>query len=270
MVTLKQFLKSFDFHKPDWSRLPVGFPKCDFGGLSSEEIGDLSAIQSLWELSRPEKPRARSRVWKSSNGYIYLVSWSNASLLRVLGRRFTNTLPFGEWRLKAQIDDSLRSTVANMEEGFARPTTREYLDFLGYSQASLKEAKGDFQRSRQDGFLRSVQGSSLAGIGIDLKDWHEVLKRSIISSKILQNPLKPSIGSKGYYRNLEEFTGKPFRFGYPPVDDPAPKVLTYEIFIELVNKTDWHLRRLVESLERKLSQDRKSYQVERARIKGKL
>lgn len=169
-MTLKQFIKNFNFNEPDWSRLPGGFPDCDLSGLTSAEVGEFNAICTLWEISRPKKPKARSRVWESSSGYIYLVAWSNASLLRVLGRRFTGTLPRSEYRLKAQLDDSLRSSVANIEEGFARPTTSEYLTFLGYTQGSLKEAKGDFQRCRQDGFLKSIPGSSLAGIGINLKD----------------------------------------------------------------------------------------------------
>jgi four helix bundle protein len=268
-MTLKEYIKKFNFKKPDWSGLPEGFPECDLEGLTPEEVGKFSAILSLWELSRPKKQKARSRVWESSSGYIYLVAWSNASLLRVLGRRFTTTLPRSEYRLKAQLDDSLRSSVANIEEGFARPTTSEYLAFLGYTQGSLKEAKGDFQRCRQDGFLKSVSGSSLAGVGINLKDWHEALKRSVISYKSPQSPLKSPKETRGSYRKLKDIKGKTFQFGYSPVDNLKVGDLTYEIFIELVNKTDWHLRRLVESLERKLEGERKSYKVEKARIRGK-
>ncbi|MFZ5366469.1 MAG: four helix bundle protein [Patescibacteria group bacterium] len=265
-MKLKEFIKNFSFNKPDWGELPEGFPECDLAGLSSEEIGRFMAIKNLWELSQPEKPKARSRVWESTNGYIYLVAWSNASLLRILATKwfgwfkgnYRNLEEFrGGYRigpklldrLEGQLLDSLRSVVANIEEGFARATTGQYLDFLGYSQGSLKEAKGDFQRARQDGFLKSVPGTSLSGLGIDLRDWHEALKKSVISSsKILQNPPE---SSKGNYRNLEEVRGEPFRFGYPPVDNLDPRNLTYEILIELINKTDWHLRRLVESLEKK-------------------
>lgn len=265
-MTLKEFIKKFDFKKPNWKDLPDGFPDCDLSDLTGEEVGKFNAIKSLWELSRPAKIEGRSRVWKSTNGYIYLVSWSNASLLRVLGRRFTETLPKREFRLKAQLDDALRSVVANIEEGFARPTTKEYLDFLGYSQGSLKEVKGDFQRAHQDGFLKSIPGSSLIRLGIDLKQWHEALKKSVISNKILQSPLK---SLKGNYRNLQEIKGKEFKFGYPSVDGIRASDLTYEVFIELVNKTDWHIRLLVGSLEKKLNQDQKSYQIEQARLRQK-
>jgi len=238
--------------------------------------------KTLRELSEPKNPIARSRISQTPNGYIHLVAWSNASLLRTIVRKFTDTLPKSEYRTKTQVDDAARSVVANIEEGFARPTTKEYLNFLGFSQASLIEVKGDVQRVRQDGLLPSRPASSLATVGIDLGDWHEALKASVISHKFLQNPLK---SSKGFNRNLEESKGKSksvlpdpllqpplnsFKFLYDPVDNLRPQDLTYELFIELVNKTDWHLRKLVVSLEDKLARDQKYYQVEQARIRGKL
>jgi len=180
-MKLKEFIKSFNFNKPNpeksrlngdngasWSDLPEGFPECDLGELSPEEVAKFNAIKTLWELSRPERPKSRSRVWESTNGYIYLVSWSNASLLMILATK-----------------------------------------------------------------------------------WFRWFK-------------------EGHYRKLEEVRGKPFEFGYPPVDNLRTQGFTYEIFIELINKTDWHLRRLVESLEKKLQQEQKSYQIEKARIKDKL
>ncbi len=221
------------------------------------------------ELVAAAKPQARSRISQTPNGYIHLVAWSNACLLRTIVRKFTDTLPKSEYRTKTQVDDAARSTVANIEEGFARPTTKEYLNFLGFSQASLIEVKGDVQRLQQDGLLLSRPASSLGTLGIDLADWHEALKSSVISHKFLQNPLK---SSKGFYRNLEERTeeNQTFRFFYDPVDNLRPQDLTYEIFIELINKTDWHLRKLVVSLEDKLARDQKYYQVEQARIRGKI
>ncbi|MBI5620425.1 four helix bundle protein [Candidatus Gottesmanbacteria bacterium] len=221
------------------------------------------------ELAAHAKPQARSRISSTPNGYIHLVAWSNASLLRILVVRFTPTLHKSQYRRKIQLDDAARSTVANIEEGFARPTTKEYLNFLGFSQASLIEVKGDVQRLRQDGLLPSRPGSSLASQSIDLRGWHEALKSSVISRKFLQNPLK---SSKGFYRNLKELTGEnqPFRFLYDPVDNLRIHALTYEILIELVNKTDWHLRKLVISLEDKLARDQKFFQVEQARIRGML
>lgn len=136
--------------------------------MSSQVVEEL-VKKTYAELARNPSPKLSSRVWKSSNGYIFLVVWSNASLLRVFIRRFTEALPRQEFRLKAQLNDAARSVVANIEEGYARPTTKEYLDYLGFSQASLKEVKGDIQRSLQDGFLRSIPGSNIIGLGIDFR-----------------------------------------------------------------------------------------------------
>lgn len=195
------------------------------------------------ELFGPKKIIQKSRISNTSNGYIFLVAWANASLLRVLVRKFTDTLTRSEYRLKAQLDDAARSVVANIEEGFARPNTKEYLAFLGFSQASLIEVKGDIQRCLQDGFMKSVKSSNLHGLKIDLASWHEALKKTVIS--------------KGIYRNIKE-NNKSFRFLYSPVDDLDPKRLTYEVFIEIINKTVWHLHKLVESLERKMLADKKA------------
>lgn len=223
------------------------------------------------ELSQGQKIQEKSRVSKTANGYIFLIAWSNAILLRVLNKKFTDSLPKSLYRLKAQSDDSCRSVIANIEEGFARPTTSEYINFLGYSRASLIEEKGDIQRSMQDGILKSRSGSSLKSLGINLMDWHEALRNSVIS--------RPA-EVKGIYRNLREVRGKEsssyqvplnsFKFLYSPVDDLKAGDLTYEIFMELINKTDWNIRKLVESLEKKLNSDHKFYQVGKMKVQEKF
>lgn len=213
----------------------------------SEEL----AQKTFDELASPPGPKSRSRVWKSPEGYKFLIQWSNSVLLRILIRKQTLGLPKSEYRLKAQVDDAARSIIANIEEGWKRSTTEEYLRFLGFSQASLEEVKGDVGRLQQDGFLKSVKGSSLADLGIDLQAWNDWVKNPLSSSKVLYFPLKDS---KGGYRNLDEI---------------PESALTYEIFSELINKTDFLLRKLVESLETKLNQDKKYYKVEQARLNQK-
>ena len=42
------------------------------------------------------------------------------------------------------------------------------------------------------------------------------------------------------------------------------------MFLELINKTDYLLRKLVESLEKKMYTERKGYQIEQARIEDKF
>ncbi len=212
--------------------------------MPQDDITQTLIAQTLQELSTPDRPRQKSRIWQDPNGFQYLGVWQNAALLRVLVHKFTLTLPVWEKRLKAQMDDCARSQKRNIEEGWKRPTTSEYLQFLGYSQASLEELKGDIRDAKTDGFLPSKPGSTLADINIDLN--------------IFKGPLKGQI------------KGEPTDPTHPycqPLNTLNPKDLTYEIFIELINKTDWLFRKLVESLESKLSNDQKGYQINKARIR---
>ena len=252
---LKEFLKNFDFQNPDWTLLPECFPSCDLGELNSSEIGTFLSIKGLWELNQPQRKIARSRVWSDPTGYRRLVPWSNAALLRYLVRILTNSLPKSEYRRKAQLDDAARSVVRNIEEGYKRATTSEYSDFIGYSQGSLEEVKGDIRELTEDGFLALRPGSTLASAGLDLGAFHNALK-----------------GNKGSYRGLKDVkTGyTPINVLYPPLKNIRAANLTYEMFLELINKTDWNLRQLVVSLECKLSQEQKFYKVEQARIREKF
>lgn len=215
--------------------------------LTQNEVIRQQIDNTLKELSAPNRPLQRSRIWQDPQGYQYLAVWQNAALLRVLIRKFTLTLPLWEKRLKAQLDDAARSQKRNIEEGWKRPVTSAYLEFLGFAQASLEEVKGDIRDAKTDGFLKSVKGSCLKDIGIDLN--------------IFKGPFKG------------QAKGEPTEPGHPyckPLTTLNPKNLTYEIFMELINKTDYLLRSLVVSLEKKLREDQKGYKIKQERIKGKI
>ena len=57
--------------------------------------------KTLEELNNPSRPKPveHSRISKTPNGYVFLVAWSNASLLRVLNRRFCSADNFGIHKL---------------------------------------------------------------------------------------------------------------------------------------------------------------------------
>lgn len=270
--------------------------------------------KTMRELSQVQNPVQRSRTWTDPEGYKYLVSWSNSVLLRFFIRLFTVSLPKSEYRRKAQIDDAGRSVVRNQEEGYKRSTTKEYFDFLGFSQGSLEEVKGDIRELTEDGFLQSKSGSSLMSIGINLKDFHEALKpkgklkenkgnleenKTDLEEGSLEkssdhpvnsfnNPLKESKGnleessnyplsssnyplsSSNYPLSSSNFNYQPLTTLYPPLNKIKAEDLNYEIFLELINKTDYNLRLLVESLEKKSNNDKKGYLIEQARIKDKF
>ncbi len=246
-IPLKKFIKDFNFSNPDFSNPPPGFPKCDLEGLDSEDVGKYNAIFGFWQLSRPQKITSRSRIWQDPKGYQYLAVWQNAALLRVLIRKFTLTLPLKESRLKAQMDDSARSVKRNIEEGWKRATTKEYLDFLGFSQGSLEEVYGDVNDCRTDGFIKSVPGSSLYQQVLDLR--------------VIKGPQKGKVWGE---------PTDPAHPYYLPLSTLDPNTLTCEILIELINKTDYLLRNLVFSLEKKLENSQKGYQIEQIRIKEKF
>lgn len=248
---LKEFINSFDIKTPTWDHLPKRFPNNNLDGLTQTEIGKFNAIRTLWEFEQPKKTTVKSRSWSSARGYRFLFQWSNAVLLRILIRTFTKTLPKSEHRTKTQLDDAGRSVVSNIEEGYRRSTTKEYLQFLGYSEGSLEEVHGDINKCLQDGFLSSKKGSKLQDLGISLKKWNDWAKNPLHSSNILLFPLEKNSGG---HRVLKDVTGKD---------------VTYEMFVELINKTDWGLRRLVTSLETKMGKEKKGYLVEKMRIGGR-
>lgn len=212
------------------------------------------------ELAAASRPQQDSRNWKDPEGYRDLLPWSNAVLLRHLVRVLTSSLPAKEFRRKTQLDDAARSMVRNIEEGFKRPTTKEYLDYLGFSQASLEEVKGDSRELTDDGFLASKPGSSLASAGIDLRSFHEALL----------GEGKGGYGKVGASDLSAKFAYHPLTTLYPPLKSVAAKDLSYEIFLELINKTDYLLRLLVKSLETKMNRDGKYYLIEQEKIRQKL
>lgn len=191
--------------------------------------------KTMRELEETKNPQSNSRSWKDPEGYQRLGVWQNAALLRVLIRVFTKgRLPRSEYRLKAQLDDAARSVKRNIEEGWKRATTKEYLIFLGYSQASLEEVKGDIRDAKTDGFLPSRPLTTLKStLNIDL--------RVIKGTDVKGEPTEPTHPYFLPLSTLNSFT------------------LTYEMFIELINKTDWLLRKLVESLEKKVSDNKLKY-----------
>lgn len=178
-------------------------------------------------------------------------------------------MPKAEYRRKAQVDDAARSVVRNIEEGYKRATTKEYIDFIGYSQGSLEEVKGDVREMTEDGFLKSAKDSSLASIGIDLGEFHKALQGDKGKYRRVGDDRGGVSSVRGGYEQRplnKDFTYRPLTILYPPLNNVRAEDLTYEIFLELINKTDWLLRGLVVSLEKKLSDDHKGYQIAQAKI----
>jgi four helix bundle protein len=227
------------------------------------KISEELSAETMRELNAPAKPMQRSRTWQNPQGYRYLVQWSNAVLLRYLIRLFTSSLPKSEYRRKAQIDDAGRSTVRNIEEGYKRSNTSTYIEFISFSQGSLEEVKGDVRELTEDGFFPSRLGTSLRNIGIDLKDFNTALKpraRGGLEDDRGELKERGAMGRRAKKPDPDSdssiFLYRPITILYSPLARVRAQDLTYEIFMELINKTDYLLRVLVESLERKLKEEK--------------
>lgn len=85
-------------------------------------------------------------------GYRSLRTWQQANEIFELTEKFSATLPVkhpqtGQYLtdLKDQMIRSGRSVVRNIEEGYSRISTKEYISFLGFSLGSLEELIGDLK-----------------------------------------------------------------------------------------------------------------------------
>ncbi|MHA2060816.1 MAG: four helix bundle protein [Candidatus Sifarchaeia archaeon] len=139
-------------------------------------------------------------------------------------------------RLRSQIEDAARSMVSTFEESWGRPSTKEYLDFIGYSQGSLTEIRGDIERCLTDKLIASNK-----------------YKKATIPTPSRTHPYPPvkSRRNPGKYGDLRvklrEYSGR----------DISKQDLTYELYIELINKSDYLLKKTVEGLQKKIISDEK-------------
>lgn len=85
-------------------------------------------------------------------GYRTLRTWQQANELFELTEEFICTLPSRHPKtgqplsdIKDHMNRSARSLVRNIEEGYARVSTKEYISFLGFSAGSLEELIGDYK-----------------------------------------------------------------------------------------------------------------------------
>jgi len=170
------------------------------------------------EKTKRQSPRGKA--------YQHSPLYRNSVILRLLAKIFTTGLDPIKYRyLISQVESETRSVVANIREGYLRPTSAEYSVFLGYSHGSLEEFRGDVEDAKDDGLLISKTGTSLKNIGIDLIP-------------------PPNESPKRYLEEVKRIIGEIKR-----------EDLTYEIFIELINKTDYLLKRAVEGLDKKIIAD---------------
>ncbi|MHA2060820.1 MAG: four helix bundle protein [Candidatus Sifarchaeia archaeon] len=169
-----------------------------------------------------------ARQSSSGKTYKYSAVYRNSVILRLLIKKFTDSLnPKKHHRLISQLDSAARSVVANIREGYVRPKSSDYSTFLGYSQGSLEEVRGDIEDAKDDGLIKSKPDSNLKSLDIFLKP-------------------PPNVSPSDHLRELKR-----------KIREIKSEDLTCEIFIEIINKTDWLLKRTVEGLDKKIISDEK-------------
>lgn len=106
-------------------------------------------------------------------GYRNLLTWRQANEIFELTEKFVTTLPSRHpttnqhlTDLKDQMIRSARSVVRNIEEGYVRTSTKEYISFLGFSAGSLEELIGDFKYCQKGNIGDSKVRSKGIGLGV--------------------------------------------------------------------------------------------------------
>lgn len=204
----------------------LGFNPKSGKPLSRNKIGDykrklrgnkeLSSNSSYQSLNNPPKSPFRikdlektKRQSSSGKTYQYSAIYRNSVVLRLLIKKFTDSLnPKKHHRLISQLDSAARSVVANIREGYVRPKSSDYSTFLGYSQGSLEEVRGDIEDAKDDGLIPSRPETSLKTLNISLKP-------------------SPNISPKTHLTSLKRRIG-----------EIRSVNLSYEIYLEIINKTN--------------------------------
>ncbi|AKM82219.1 TPA: four helix bundle protein [Candidatus Berkelbacteria bacterium] len=124
-------------------------------------------------------------------GYRNLLTWQQANDIFELTEKFVVSFPSkhpktGQYLtdLKDQMIRSARSVVRNIEEGYLRTSTKEYISFLGFSAGSLEELIGDFKYC-QKGEIGDPKGCAKG------------IQMGVGEAKMLQKQIK-SLEEKGY------------------------------------------------------------------------
>jgi four helix bundle protein len=147
------------------------------------------------------KPMA---IYQSRNplGFKNLLTWQQADIIfskiKILASKLPKIHPKTNQftnRLVDHLIDSARSIKRNIEEGFKRATTSEYIKFLGFSLGSLEELHGDLvdleknivqwdnQRVSTDNNSKGFEGISKGEIG-------ELIRLCRGEDKMLQNQIR--------------------------------------------------------------------------------
>ena len=116
-------------------------------------------------------------------GYKNLLTYKQGQEIYIFTKKFTARFldPIHDLRLICHLNDSARSVPRNIAEGYKRGNTKSYLEFLGFSRASLEELKEDYkelEREYKEG-IRSDKDRNKGGAESDKEKNKEEMIRII-------------------------------------------------------------------------------------------
>ena len=135
-------------------------------------------------------------------GYKNLIVWSQAGKIYRGTKDFTRKFLDGrsEYRLVGHMNDSARSVQRNIEEGYKRATTKEYIQFLGFSRASLEELKGDFEELKRE-WGEGLRWADKGKEGVIRED---VRRENVIRGDVIREDMrKENVIREGVRREIE-------------------------------------------------------------------
>lgn len=149
-------------------------------------------------------------------GFKVLRTWQQANEVFEVTEKYTATFPTknpatGQYLtdLKDQKIRSARSVVRNIEEGYSRNSTGEYLNFLGFSFGSLEELIGDFEyciKSQLGNLELAEQGLRLChGEAKMLHSQMESLRNKMVQEKTLSEKDQAQVALSQKTKKSDEF-----------------------------------------------------------------
>jgi len=125
-------------------------------------------------------------------GFKNLLTWKQAddiyNKIKILASKLPKLHPKTNQftnRLTDHLIDSARSVKRNIEEGFKRATTGEYIKFIGFSLGSLEELHGDLVDLNSD-----IEGNPRGFNGISTEEIWELIRLCRGEDKMLGNQIK--------------------------------------------------------------------------------
>ena len=106
-----------------------------------------------------------------------LLVWQKAMDLAVCVYELSRKFPSSEiYRLVAQMTRSVASVPANIAEGHARPTSRDYSHFLGIAKGSLMETETFVMLSVRLGYASQVEAQPVLALITEISKMLTILR----------------------------------------------------------------------------------------------